>query len=113
MLDLFFPKVPQINAEDVKKAMDAHEQYFLLDVRTPQEYTKSHIPGSTNVPLDTLENTIEKAFPDKDKKMYVYCFSGSRSVQAVAAMVKLGYKNVFDMKSGMLAWRVKKYPETH
>lgn len=111
MFDFLFPKIPQVTAQDVKNAIDSHEDYVLLDVRTPEEFTKGHINGSINVPLDKLRNAVERTVADKNKKIYVYCFSGSRSAQAVAAMVQLGYKNVFDMKSGMLAWRANKYPE--
>jgi rhodanese-related sulfurtransferase len=110
MLDFLFPKVPQVNADDVKKAMEDGKSFVILDVRTPQEYAKSHIEGSINVPVDEINN-IDKTLPDKSTKIYVHCLSGSRSVMAVAEMVKLGYSQVFDMKNGLLAWRIKKYPE--
>ena len=102
------PKVPQVVAEDVKKAIDAKESFILLDVRTPGEFAKGSIEGSINVPVDKI-NTVFDSVPDKSAKVYVYCLSGSRSAQAVDAMVKLGYTNVFDMKSGLLAWRGKGY----
>lgn len=113
MFDFLFPKVPQINAEDVKKAMDNNDNFILLDVRTPQEYAKGHLVKSINMPFETVQQTIEKTITDKKKTIYVYCLSGLRSVHAVAMMVNLGYTNVFDVKSGLLAWRVKKYPELH
>lgn len=110
MLDFLFPKVPQVTAEDVKKAMDNKERFILLDVRTPQEYGREKLKSSINIPLDSIQATIEKKLPNKSEKIFVYCLSGSRSVHAVAAMVKMGYTNVFDIKSGLLAWRVYNYP---
>ncbi len=101
--------VPQIDAAEVKKAIDAGEDCVLLDVRTPQEFTKGNIAGSINLPVDQVENTIEKVLPDREKTIYVYCLSGSRSVYAVVALMKLGYNHVYDMKSGLLAWRAKGY----
>jgi rhodanese-related sulfurtransferase len=109
MFNISSPNVPQIDASDVKKAIDTKADVFLLDVRTPQEFAKGNIAGSRNLPVDEVQNKVEKLLPDKSKTIYVYCLSGSRSVHAVAAMVKLGYKNVYDMRSGLLAWRVKGY----
>ena len=109
MDDFSQPTVPQVNVEDVKKALDAKEQCVLLDVRTPGEYTRGKITGSINLPVDQIQSDIETVIPDKSAKVYVYCLSGSRSVYAVDMMGKLGYTNVFDVSHGLLAWRVKGY----
>lgn len=110
MDDFSEPKVPQVTAEDVKKAIDGKESFILLDVRTPEEYARGKIAGSINLPVDKVDCDIVKVVPDKSAKVYVYCLSGSRSVHAVDVMVKLGYSNVFDMKQGLLAWRAKYFP---
>jgi rhodanese-related sulfurtransferase len=104
------PELPQVTAEDVKKALDEKEQCILLDVRTPAEYQRGKIEGSINVPVDMVEDEILSVIPDKSAKIYVYCLSGSRSIAAVFAMIKLGYTNVFDMSHGLLAWRAKYFP---
>ena len=110
MFNFLTPNVPQIDAEGVKKAIDTKEDIVLVDVRTPQEFAKGHIAGSINMPVAEVENKAEKVLPDKSKTMYVYCLSGSRSIQAVSTMIKIGYTRAYSMKSGILAWRVKKYP---
>ncbi len=104
-----FPNLPNISAEKVKMAIDAKTDVLLLDVRTTSEYARGKIAGAINVPVDEVANKIASVLPDKTKTIYVYCLSGSRSVFAVDAMLKLGYKNVFNMTSGLLAWRVKGY----
>lgn len=110
MFDFGTPQVPQADAKDLKKAIDAHEDCVILDVRTPHEYEHGKIAGSINLPVDEIEEKIEKIISEKDKKVYVYCLSGSRSVFAVAEMINKGYKNVFDIPHGLLAWRVNKFP---
>jgi len=110
MFDFLKPDVPSVSVDDVKKALDAKEQSVLLDVRTPQEYEKGHIHGSINIPVGEIEKTVVSLLPDKQQKIVVYCLSGSRSVLAVDMMIKQGYTHVFDMTSGLLAWRAKKYP---
>ncbi len=65
----------------------------LLDVRTPQEYREGHVPTSKNVPLQSLAQ-VEKVVSDKNRPLFVYCYSGSRSSQAVRMLGKMGYSNV-------------------
>jgi phage shock protein E len=98
-----------ITADEVKKAIDNNEEFVLLDVRTTGEYARGKIAGSINLPVDEVPEKIEKLIPDKDKTIYVYCLSGSRSVFALAIMEKIGYKNIYDMTNGLLAWRAKGY----
>ncbi|MBQ4638539.1 MAG: rhodanese-like domain-containing protein [Clostridia bacterium] len=65
----------------------------LLDVRTPSEYSEGHIEGSVNIPVQTIRNA-ENVIENKETPIYVYCYSGSRSSQAKAALSRMGYKNV-------------------
>jgi phage shock protein E len=101
--------IPQISADNVNKSLGDNANIILLDVRTPQEYSKGKISGSINLPVDQVASKIGQVIPDHEKKIYVYCLSGSRSSVAVETMIRLGYKNVFSMTSGLLAWRIKKY----
>ena len=63
----------------------------LLDVRTKSEYKEGHIPGSTNIPLDEIQN-VEDIIKDHDAEIYVYCLRGSRSISAVKKLKTFGYK---------------------
>ena len=65
----------------------------LLDVRTPQEYREGHIPGSKNVPLQQLDK-ISSVADNKNIPLFVYCYSGGRSRQAVSMLQYMGYNNV-------------------
>ena len=68
----------------------------LLDVRTPQEYREGHIPGSVNIPLQTLDKKGAGA-DNKDTPLFVYCLSGARSRQAVGVLKGMGYTNVTNL----------------
>lgn len=102
------PKIPEVTVEMLKNMMDNNENLLVIDVRTIGEYEKGKIPGSINIPVDQIES-IENKSIDKNSRIYVYCLSGSRSAIAVDRLIKMGYKNAFNVKSGLLAWRVK-YP---
>ena len=102
--------IPQISADEVKKAIDLKADFILLDVRTPEEFKQGKISGSVNLPIDSIADKITQEITDKNKTIYLYCLSGSRSDAAVSIMLQLGYKNVFSMTNGLLMWRFKKYP---
>ncbi len=77
----------------------------LLDVRTPQEYREGHVPGSKNLPLQALDKVASVA-ADKETALFVYCYSGARSRQAVGALQRMGYSNVTNI-GGMAAYSGK------
>ena len=66
---------------------------MLLDVRTPEEYRSGHIPGSKNIPLQTIDR-VGSVAENKDTALYVYCQTGARSRQAVGLLKQIGYTNV-------------------
>ena len=65
----------------------------LLDVRTPSEYAEGHIPGSKNLPLQSIDK-VEKMVENKATPIFVHCLSGARSRQAAAILKQMGYTNV-------------------
>ena len=98
-----FLKQPDIN-QGVKE-YTAIPGAVLLDVRTPQEYSEGHIPGSINVPLQTLDK-VRSVVENKDTELFVYCYSGARSRQAAAALGQMGYTNVRNI-GGIAAYQGK------
>ncbi len=102
--------VPEIDAQEVYDDLQSKKKVALVDVRTAQEYSRGSITESINIPLQELSKKIESVIPDKERVVYVNCLSGSRSIVAVNQLIKMGYKNVFSMKSGILAWRMKQLP---
>lgn len=93
----------KISAEDAKELLISDSSVILLDVRTIAENYELRIPGSTLIPLDTLEEQVESLLTDKQVKIVVYCRSGNRSKEAADILIGLGYKNVFDL-GGIIDW---------
>ena len=98
-----FLKQPDIN----KGVVDYHNTpgAVLLDVRTPQEYREGHIPGSKNVPLQAIDKVADIE-ENKDTVLYVYCYSGARSRQAVSYLQHMGYSNANNI-GGIAEYRGK------
>lgn len=100
-----------IDAEELNEKIYEGESIIIIDVRNPSELARGKIPGSINIPLDNFENEVEEKIKNKDETICVYCLSGSRSAIACEILEGLGYKTVFNLTSGMLAWRNKNYPQ--
>ena len=101
IFDLF--KQPDIN-KGVLECRNT-DGAVLLDVRTAQEYQEGHIPGSKNVPLQTIDK-IRSVAENKDTALFVYCHSGGRSRQAVSMLRHMGYTNVRNI-GGITAYQGK------
>jgi rhodanese-related sulfurtransferase len=90
---------PKEFSEQIKK-----ENVILLDVRTPEEYAEGHLTGAIliNYHDDNFVEQVSKL--DKNKTVYVYCRSGSRSGNAQEIMLKQDFKSVINLNGGILAW---------
>ena len=86
-----FLKGPDIN-QGVKE-YSTTDSAVLLDVRTPDEYRQGHIPGSKNVPLQSISK-VTGMIDNKSTSIFVHCLSGARSRQAAAILKQMGYTNV-------------------
>ncbi len=104
------PKADEVDAQKVYDNLSSGKDVTILDVRTPHEYSRGFIKGSINIPLQDLPQKIGEKIKNKDRTIYVYCLSGSRSLSAANLLVKMGYKNVFSMTSGLLSWRLRQFP---
>jgi len=76
---------------------------LLLDVRSPAEYKEGRIPGSQNVPIQSLDK-VHQLTENKDTPIFVYCHSGSRSTYAALMLRDMGFRDVRNL-GGMAAYR--------
>ncbi len=69
----------------------------LLDVRTKAEYSRGHMEGFKNIPVDELREKLEEI--EKDRPVYVICQSGLRSYIAARILAGNGY-DVYNFSGG-------------
>jgi rhodanese-related sulfurtransferase len=82
----------------------SNPDFIILDIRTPREFDAGHIKGARNI--DFYAPSFAKAFRslDRTKTYLIYCRSGNRSKQLMAAVEKMDLKQVFHMRSGLVDW---------
>ena len=95
----------ETDVKELKRKIDAKEDFFLLDVREPNEYQIGKIPGSTLIPLGEVPQRVSEI--PRDKEIIVHCKMGGRSAKAAAFLRQQGYANVKNLKGGILDWSDK------
>lgn len=84
----------------------------LLDVRTPDEFSKGHLVNAVNYDWNGNAFDAQIATLDKSKPVLVYCLSGGRSGSAASKMRADGFKIVYELQGGIMKWRAANLPET-
>jgi rhodanese-related sulfurtransferase/thioredoxin-related protein len=84
--------------------MAADKQNVILDVRTPGEFSASHIPGAVNLDYNAPDFQAKAAALDKSKTYLVHCAVGGRSVRACEKLNHLDFPNLYNLPGGFKAW---------
>lgn len=71
---------------------------YVVDVRTPTEFSRGFIPGAVNIPVDDLRNRLGEL--PKDKPIALYCQVGLRGYVAQRILLQNGFTNVVNVKGG-------------
>ena len=91
-----------IEIEELDTQMWSDEAPLILDVRTSEEWQKSRLPGSINIPLAELEERLHELPHDRD--IVIVCASGFRSAIAVGILERGSFKSVSNLSGGLAAW---------
>ncbi|MDN4094596.1 MULTISPECIES: rhodanese-like domain-containing protein [Bacillales] len=94
--------VKNIKADELSKQFTNNSKKVIIDVREPREYENGYIPGAINIPLSQIKGRMKDIPTDKD--IFLYCQSGMRSKQAARILTKGGFKNLFNLQGGIMAW---------
>jgi adenylyltransferase/sulfurtransferase len=95
----------ETDVTELKRRIDAKEEFFLLDVREPNEFRIGRIPGSTLIPLGEVPQRVNEI--PRDREIVVHCKMGARSARAASFLRQQGYKSVKNLKGGILDWSDK------
>ena len=93
---------PQVCPTEIDALVSAGT--LVIDVREPEDYVKSNVPGSVNISITVLAEKAAAHIPNKHAAVICYCNGGSRGPRAVAELQKLGYANVSSIAGGLRAY---------
>ena len=95
---------PEISVEDLKKKFAANDDFILIDVREPDEFASSRIPGSVLIPNAHFFDATALDLLPRDKEIILHCRSGVRSAHCLAIIQGAGFMNSRHLGGGILAW---------
>lgn len=97
--------LPEMTATELKERLDRGERITIIDVREPYEWQIANLGpyGAQLVPLRQLPEHLNRL--DSAQEIVLHCRSGQRSAQAQRQLWDAGFRRVWNLKGGILAWR--------
>jgi adenylyltransferase/sulfurtransferase len=93
-----------ISVTELASKIEAHENFYLVDVREPSEFEIVRIPGSHLLPKQGfLDGTVLATLP-QDKPIILHCKSGVRSAECLAILKGAGFADATHVAGGVIAW---------
>ena len=106
----FYKNINVAEADKMIRENQSNEELIILDVRTPEEFSKGHIEGAINIDFWN-QNFVDSISTHNINRTYlIYCTSGVLSNGAMNKMRKLGFVKLYNMKGGMFGWKAAKMP---
>jgi sulfur-carrier protein adenylyltransferase/sulfurtransferase len=93
-----------ITASELKDLIDSDKPIYLVDVREPAEWEIVRIPGATLIPKDEILRGDALAGLPQDKQIVMYCKTGVRSAETLAAVKNAGFSDAVHVQGGVTAW---------
>lgn len=98
------PRVREMTVAEVRAWLAERRPFRFVDVREDREWSQGHALGAEHLSRGILERDVERAIPDWDTPVVLYCGGGFRSVLAADNLQKMGYRRVWSMAGGWTAW---------
>jgi rhodanese-related sulfurtransferase len=95
------PVIQGISVGDLKSVF-----YFLIDVRTPEEYATGHLFGAMNIPLSEFQTNLAAWLPrlPREVPIIVYGTASADGSEAGTLLVGAGFSNVLNLTGGITEW---------
>lgn len=97
--------VETATAEDVNQSIE-QDTAAVVNVLAAEDYEEKHIPGTTNIPYDEVEQRFAEEF-DRSDDITVDCLDEScqASPETAATLEDMGFENVRDYEEGIVGWK--------
>ena len=100
-----------ITPRELRDLLDSGKKVALIDVREPVEWDINHIDGATLIPQSTISSGEGLAKLPQDRVPVLYCKTGVRSAEALAAVKEAGFADALHLQGGIVAWAEQMQPD--
>jgi sulfur-carrier protein adenylyltransferase/sulfurtransferase len=100
-----------ITPRELRELLDSGKKLALIDVREPVEWDINHIDGAQLIPKSLISSGEGLAQLPHDRKAVLYCKTGVRSAEALAAVKRAGFADAVHLQGGIVAWAKQMQPD--
>ncbi len=100
-----------ITPRELRELLDSGKKLALIDVREPVEWNINHIDGARLIPKSLLSSGEGLAQLPHDRTAVLYCKTGVRSAEALAAVKEAGFSDAVHLQGGIVAWAEQMQPD--
>jgi sulfur-carrier protein adenylyltransferase/sulfurtransferase len=100
-----------VTPRELRELLDSGKKAAVIDVREPVEWDINHIEGAHLVPKSTIDSGEGLAKLPQDRILVLYCKTGVRSAEALAAVKKAGFADAKHLQGGIVAWAKQLEPD--
>src|SRR5687768_4028394 len=103
-------RVKEVTIDQARERLKQNPKAVLVDVREDIEWQNGHAAEAIHLGKGVLERDIEKAIPEPNTELIMYCGGGFRSALTADVAQKMGYKNVYSLAGGYKALAAANWP---
>ena len=96
---------------ELRELLDSGTKIALIDVREPAEWDINRIEGAELIPKSAIETGEGLARLPQDRVAVLYCKTGVRSAEALAAVKRAGFADALHLQGGIVAWARQLEPD--
>lgn len=100
-----------ITPAELRAMLDSGATLALIDVREQVEWDINHIDGAELVPKSLITSGEGLARLPQDRRAVLYCKTGVRSAEALAAVQRAGFADAVHLQGGIVAWAKQMQPD--
>jgi len=99
-----------LSVDDFENAIAKTKDKIVLDVRTPDEFSKGHLKDAKQMDFYKEQFKDQLKTLDKNKSIFVYCAAGKRSSATADMLKELGFTKINNLTGGFNAWKAANKP---
>jgi len=93
----------ELSAEQAAEVLQ-NTNPLILDVRTQGEFQQGYIQGANLLPVQVLQQNMQKLAEYKNQDILIYCATGNRSTVASRLLIENGFKKIYNLRYGISDW---------
>jgi rhodanese-related sulfurtransferase len=109
VVDFKRPNYRELTAAEAADLIERFEP-LILDVRTPREYQSGHLPDAFLLPVQELQANINRLASYREREILIYCATGNRSTVAAKILLDGGFKQITNLRHGLVDWQRRDLP---